>query len=139
MPAFSFRHASALTFAGVSTKGLWRSREVSTHHEPISEELVERRSERHRVSLVERVAPRFTTRAARAGVSMRDRYGGESGPERALFGVGCDRSTVVKLEMSLEHVRPPESELDLHLLRTCYVANVHVSPAPASAASTDPS
>ena len=31
---------------------------------------------------------------------MRDRYGGESGPERALFGVGCDRSTVVKSEMS---------------------------------------
>src|SRR5687767_15927282 len=37
---------------------------------------------------------------------MRDRYGGESGPERALFGVGCDRSTVLKSEKSADRVRP---------------------------------
>ena len=32
---------------------------------------------------------------------MGDRYGGDSVPERALIGVGCDRSTVVKSEMSV--------------------------------------
>jgi hypothetical protein len=36
------------------------------------------------------VVPRGTIRAAGRGVSMRDRYGEESGPERALVGVGCD-------------------------------------------------
>lgn len=40
----------------------------------------------------------------RACVSMRDRYRSESGPDRTLFGIGCDRSTVVKLEMSAKNV-----------------------------------
>jgi hypothetical protein len=38
---------------------------------------------------------------------MRDRYGGESGPERALFGVGCDRSTVVKSGIGHHPIRRP--------------------------------
>ena len=46
---------------------------------------------------------------------MRDRYGGESGPERALFGVGCDRSTVVKSEMSAN--RSTYMSINLSLLK----------------------
>ena len=43
--------------------------------------------------------PSFTIRAA-GRVFRCEIDTGESGPERALFAVGCDRSTVVKSEMS---------------------------------------
>jgi hypothetical protein len=45
------------------------------------------------------VVPRFTIRAA-GPVFRCEIDTGESGPERALFGLGCDQTTVVKSEMS---------------------------------------
>jgi hypothetical protein len=47
------------------------------------------------------VVPRFKNSGGRAGAPMRDQYEGESGPERAQLGIGCDRSTVVKSEISV--------------------------------------
>jgi hypothetical protein len=41
-------------------------------------------------------------RGRRTGVSTRDPYGEESGPKRALVGVGCDRSKLIKSEMSAQ-------------------------------------